>query len=60
MTVHSDKLAAVNIDGECEMVNDSTFEIIPDALTFVLPTTSTYLADKESGKLNNIIGTKVE
>lgn len=60
MTVHSDVLAAVNIDGECEMVNDSTFELIPDAFRFVLPSNSSYLADKASGKLNNTIGTKVE
>lgn len=55
MTVHSDTLAAVNIDGECEMTHDSTFELVPNAFNFVIPTTSTYLKDKESGKLTNII-----
>lgn len=60
MTVHSDVLAAVNIDGECEMAHDKTFELVTDAFNFVLPTTSSYLADKASGKLNNTIGTKIE
>lgn len=55
MTVHSDVLAAVNIDGECEMVNDSTFELLTDAFRFVVPANSSYLADKASGKLNNTI-----
>lgn len=55
MTVHCDELAAVNIDGECEMVHDSTFELLPNALRFVVPTTSSYLEDKASGKLNNVI-----
>lgn len=60
MTVHSDKLAAVNIDGECELAHDRTFELLPNAFKFVVPATSHYFEDKASGKLNNIIGGKVE
>lgn len=49
VTVHSDKPAAVNIDGECQYVNDCTFEIIEKGIRFVIPTTSTYFADVEAG-----------
>lgn len=58
MTVHSDKLAAVNIDGECEMSHDSTFELVPNAFKFVIPATSSYIEDKASGKLTNAIPAK--
>lgn len=58
MTVHSDEPAALNVDGECDIVNDCTFEILPEAFTFVVPSNSSYFADKESGKLNNLIGEK--
>ncbi|MDR0314766.1 MAG: YegS/Rv2252/BmrU family lipid kinase [Oscillospiraceae bacterium] len=55
MTVHSDNLAAVNMDGECEYVNDATFEIIENGIKFVLPTTSGYMSHKESGKISATI-----
>lgn len=56
MTVHSDVPAAVNVDGECDMVNDCTFEILPSAFSFVIPTSSTYIQDRESGKISDEIG----
>lgn len=56
MTVHCDELAAVNIDGECEMAHERTFELIENAFKFVVPKTSTYFEDKKSGKINNKIG----
>lgn len=55
MTIHSDSLAAVNIDGECEKVHDCTMELVPNAMKFVIPTTSSYVEDRASGKINNII-----
>ena len=54
MTIHSDKLAAVNIDGECEYVNDATFEIIEKAVKFVVPSSSSYFKDRELEKLSTI------
>lgn len=55
MTIHSEKLAAVNVDGECYYTHDATFEIIPSGIKFVIPTTSTYIEDRAGGKLNNKI-----
>lgn len=52
MTIHSDKTAAVNIDGECVFVNDCTFEIVDKGITFVVPETSTYFEDVASGKIS--------
>lgn len=40
--IHSDKPAAVNVDGECDYVNDSVFEIIKDGMTFVVPKNSPF------------------
>lgn len=59
MTIHSDEPAALNVDGEVDIVNDSTFEILPQAFSFVVPDTSTYIQDRESGCLTNEIGLKV-
>ena len=56
MVVRSETPSAVNVDGECDMVNESVFEILPNAFNFVIPTTSTYIEDRKSGKLNNTIG----
>lgn len=56
MNVKSSIPAAVNIDGECEIATESTFELIENAFNFVIPKTSTYVADRKSGKLNNKIG----
>ena len=37
MKVHCDTPSAVNIDGECEVVTDSEFEIVRRAIKFVVP-----------------------
>ncbi|MCR4616254.1 MAG: hypothetical protein K5756_08925 [Clostridiales bacterium] len=50
-TVHSDKPAAVNVDGECEYVTDSTFEIVEKAVNIVIPSNSSYFEDRRSGKI---------
>ncbi|MDR0530658.1 MAG: hypothetical protein LBG83_01130 [Oscillospiraceae bacterium] len=51
MHIHSDELAAVNVDGECRYVNDSTFQLVEKAVCYVIPKGSAYLADREAGKL---------
>lgn len=43
MKIHCDKPAAVNVDGECSYVTDSTFEIVEKGITFVVPRTSKFL-----------------
>ncbi len=60
MTVHSDIPASVNVDGECDLVTDSTFEIIPSAFSFVIPTTSSYIDDRKSGIISDEIGVEVK
>ena len=42
MHIESKEPAAVNVDGECEYVTESTFEILPSALNFVIPVNSSY------------------
>lgn len=59
MTVHSDEPAALNVDGEVDIVNDSTFEILPKAFSFVVPATSDYVEDRANGYITNEIGLKV-
>lgn len=60
MTVHSDTAASVNVDGECDLVTDSTFEIIPSAYSFVIPTTSSYIEDRKSGTISDKIGVEIK
>ena len=60
MTIHSDVPASVNVDGECDLVTDSTFEIIPSAYSFVIPTTSSYIEDRKSGTISDEIGVEVK
>lgn len=60
MTVHSDTPASVNVDGECDLVTDSTFKIIPSAFSFVIPTTSSYIEDRKSGIISDEIGVEVK
>lgn len=60
MTVHSDTPASVNVDGECDLVTDSTFEVIPSAFNFVIPTTSSYIDDRKSGTISDEIGVEVK
>lgn len=52
MTIKSKKLAAINIDGECEYAYEATFEIVEKGVRFVIPSTSNYLKDKENGKIS--------
>lgn len=49
MVIHSEKPAAVNVDGECEYVTDCDFEIVEKGITFVVPTTSEYFQKVEAG-----------
>ncbi len=51
MTVRSEKLAAVNVDGETEYVKESTFEIVEKGIKFVVPACSDFL---ERVKNNNV------
>lgn len=60
MTVHSDIPASVNVDGECDLVTDSTFEIILSAFSFVIPTTSSYIEDRKSGLISDEIGVEIK
>jgi len=50
--IHCDTPAAVNVDGECDYVNDSGFEIIEKGIKFVIPTVSSYIEDRKSGKIH--------
>ena len=52
ITVHSDAPAVVNVDGECEVVNDCTMELLPAAIRFVVPANSTFFKDVESGRIS--------
>ncbi len=56
MKVEALKDSAVNIDGECVVAKECTFEIIENAFNFVIPKTSKYIEDRKSGKINNKIG----
>ncbi len=47
MRIVSKAPAAVNVDGECEIVNESTFEIIEKGANIVIPTTSDYFFKRE-------------
>lgn len=51
MTVTSENKAAVNIDGESDFVNSSTFEIVEKGIKFVVPACSDFL---ERVKNNNM------
>lgn len=41
--IHSEQPAAVNVDGECQYVNDAEFELIEKGITFVVPKNSDFL-----------------
>ena len=47
LTIHSEKPAAVNVDGETKFVTDTTFELIEKGITFVVPSKSQFLVDRE-------------
>lgn len=55
VNIKSDVPATVNIDGECEMVTEATFELVPNGMKFIIPTTSSFIEDKATGKLSNKI-----
>ena len=47
LTIHSESPAAVNVDGECKFVTDTSFEIIEKGMTFVVPRKSKFLVERE-------------
>lgn len=47
LTIHSDSPAAVNVDGECKFITDTSFELIEKGMTFVVPRKSQFLIDRE-------------
>ena len=42
LQIFSKNPAAVNVDGECEYVTESTFQILPAALDVIMPDTESY------------------
>ena len=46
LTIHSDKPAAVNVDGETKYVTDTSFEIIDNGIVFVVPAKSQFLKER--------------
>ena len=51
INIKSEKPAAVNVDGECKYVTESTFEIIEKGIKFVVPACSDFM---ERVKNNNV------
>ena len=51
LKIHSDKPAAVNVDGECSYVNDATFELIEKGITFVVPKNSPFLEIRNKDRM---------
>lgn len=47
LVIHSEKPAAVNVDGETQYVTDATFELIEKGMVYVVPAGSPFLADRE-------------
>ncbi|MBR4858312.1 MAG: diacylglycerol kinase family lipid kinase [Clostridia bacterium] len=52
LVIHSDKPAAVNVDGEIKYVTDTSFEIIEKGITYVVPAKSKFLEEREK-RLSN-------
>lgn len=52
LVIHSDKPAAVNVDGEIKYVTDTSFEIIEKGITYVVPANSKFLVEREK-RLSN-------
>lgn len=46
LTIHSEKPAAVNVDGETKYVTDTSFEIIDNGIVFVVPAKSSFLKER--------------
>lgn len=51
VTVKSAKPAAVNVDGECQYVTESTFEIVEKGIKFVVPRCSDFIEKMNNGTL---------
>ena len=47
LVIHSDKPAAVNVDGETKFVTDTSFEIVEKGIVYVVPAKSAFLKDRE-------------
>lgn len=52
LVIHSDKPAAVNVDGEIKYVTDTSFEIIEKGITYVVPAKSKFLEEREKRLAN--------
>ncbi len=46
LVIHSEKPAAVNVDGEIKYVTDTSFELIEKGITYVVPAKSQFLVDR--------------
>ena len=47
IVIRSQKPAAVNVDGECKFVTETSFEIVEKGMTYVVPAKSQFLKDRE-------------
>ncbi|MGN0519759.1 MAG: diacylglycerol/lipid kinase family protein, partial [Candidatus Fimenecus sp.] len=50
MQIFSKKPAAVNVDGECEYVTESTFQVLEGALQVIMPDKAAYLKTVSDGE----------
>jgi diacylglycerol kinase family enzyme len=48
LVIHSEKPAAVNVDGETKYVTDASFEIVTKGITYVVPAKSKFLEDRKN------------
>lgn len=53
LVIHSEKPAAVNVDGETKYVTDATFELIEKGMTYVVPAKSQFLVEREKRLMSN-------
>lgn len=53
IVIHSEKPAAVNVDGECKFVTDTSFEIIEKGMVYVVPAKSEFLKEREKRLAEN-------
>ena len=47
LVIHSDKPAAVNVDGEIKYVTDTSFEIVEKGMVYVVPAKSKFLTERK-------------
>ncbi len=52
MTVKSEELSAINVDGEVYYDRERTFEIVEKAVSFVIPSNASYFEDIASGRIS--------